>query len=545
MRKKILFLLLLCNSICASSFFELKTYLEHQLSYYQVNDQCSLVDSHAWIADSLNNNLPVPCSVFHDISFRVTLYRKFEKQLTKEAARQFATLKDEIMSDAYTYSRSAKDEIRQLSDRLFYYLSRGAEINRYPQRFEIKEMLLGLKKLSPDGQAVVQKMEDLFSRLSFLYRELRKPIEIINQLQAINYLASLNIKTIQDITLSHIRKMNAIFLKNILNDGGIFRSGPCHVEGYVSINSAPEEVTNNMKELIGWLSAHQEINPIKFAAEAHIKFLKIHPFVDGNKRTAMLLMNLILTLNGYQPFVMPSFHPDYLEYYRMIDNAIVKQNICDLYNMIVDQYTMDNLYKIDFTTCKRIGIFSGTFDPLHLGHDFVMRQILNEKKVDYIIIIPNDNNKSKIFKTDLELRRAMVYSVYKNSDSTHIISVYWGRDEIIKYLRKLNSSIKIVGIKGSDNSAAWNDQVCAKMYDDIEEWIIAMRDDGHGMHDVQVFGKPTSYIYPQKKISSTEVREKLNKEHVNWDDLPLHKEVIDYIRRTNLYRGRSTLQIVD
>lgn len=42
-----------------------------------------------------------------------------------------------------------------------------------------------------------------------------------------------------------------------------------------------------------------QIHPVELAALAHRKLMDIHPFVDGNGRTARLLMNLILVRNGY------------------------------------------------------------------------------------------------------------------------------------------------------------------------------------------------------------------------------------------------------
>ncbi len=42
-----------------------------------------------------------------------------------------------------------------------------------------------------------------------------------------------------------------------------------------------------------------ELHPVLLAAEMHEKLVRIHPFIDGNGRTARLVMNLILIHNGY------------------------------------------------------------------------------------------------------------------------------------------------------------------------------------------------------------------------------------------------------
>ena len=48
-----------------------------------------------------------------------------------------------------------------------------------------------------------------------------------------------------------------------------------------------------------WLQQGPDLHPVELAAEAHYRLVTIHPFADGNGRTARLLMNLILLMTGY------------------------------------------------------------------------------------------------------------------------------------------------------------------------------------------------------------------------------------------------------
>jgi len=55
------------------------------------------------------------------------------------------------------------------------------------------------------------------------------------------------------------------------------------------------------------------LHPVLLAALAHRKLVDIHPFVDGNGRTARLLMNLILVNRGYQIVtIAPVLRLDYI-----------------------------------------------------------------------------------------------------------------------------------------------------------------------------------------------------------------------------------------
>ncbi len=50
------------------------------------------------------------------------------------------------------------------------------------------------------------------------------------------------------------------------------------------------------------------------AIEAHLRLVTIHPFSDGNGRTARLLMNLVLMRGGYPPVIIhPEHRPDYID----------------------------------------------------------------------------------------------------------------------------------------------------------------------------------------------------------------------------------------
>ena len=56
-----------------------------------------------------------------------------------------------------------------------------------------------------------------------------------------------------------------------------------------------------MKEFVSWLNAKQAdlLDPVLVAGIAHYEFVRIHPFVDGNGRTARTLATLILYKRGF------------------------------------------------------------------------------------------------------------------------------------------------------------------------------------------------------------------------------------------------------
>jgi len=61
----------------------------------------------------------------------------------------------------------------------------------------------------------------------------------------------------------------------------------------------PSEVPPLMKEFVDWLNKTGDLSPVLAAGIAQFQFVHIHPFIDGNGRTARLLSTLILYKTGY------------------------------------------------------------------------------------------------------------------------------------------------------------------------------------------------------------------------------------------------------
>ncbi len=71
--------------------------------------------------------------------------------------------------------------------------------------------------------------------------------------------------------------------------------------------ASPEETPAKMNELVNWYRQEvekEDVNPVLLAIEFHYRFIRIHPFDDGNGRMARLLMNFILMKHGYPPAIV-------------------------------------------------------------------------------------------------------------------------------------------------------------------------------------------------------------------------------------------------
>ncbi len=80
-----------------------------------------------------------------------------------------------------------------------------------------------------------------------------------------------------------------------------------------------------MSELVDWLQREREINPVLVAGIAQFQLVHIHPFVDGNGRTARLLSTLCLYKTSYnfkRLFTISEYYDrDRSNYYRAIQSV--------------------------------------------------------------------------------------------------------------------------------------------------------------------------------------------------------------------------------
>lgn len=68
----------------------------------------------------------------------------------------------------------------------------------------------------------------------------------------------------------------------------------------------------------------------------HEKFVTIQPFIDGNGRTARLLMNVALTGNGYPPIIVKADPSSRLRYNRTLEAAQVDRNLAPFIDFITE-----------------------------------------------------------------------------------------------------------------------------------------------------------------------------------------------------------------
>ncbi|MGB7520868.1 MAG: Fic family protein [Spirulinaceae cyanobacterium] len=168
-------------------------------------------------------------------------------------------------------------------------------------------------------------------------KTLQEHLEVVGHQDAINYIETLARKD-SLVGEWEIKQIHNLILRAIApEEAGKYRQLDVKAAGTSYVYPAHYLLPQLMTEFVSWLNseAKQTLHPIEYATLAHFRFVSIHPFRDGNGRTARLLMNLLLLQTGYPVVVISNqIRHEYI-------NAVAhgqqnKQDIKLLLNIILD-----------------------------------------------------------------------------------------------------------------------------------------------------------------------------------------------------------------
>ena len=108
-----------------------------------------------------------------------------------------------------------------------------------------------------------------------------------------------------------------------------------YVTGKNEIGAAPEEVADEMAELLDELRDIPADKLLRAAAYYHVKFENIHPFADGNGRTGRITMNYFLVINGHPPITI--HQEDRKEYYAALEAWDERQELAPMESFLRTQ----------------------------------------------------------------------------------------------------------------------------------------------------------------------------------------------------------------
>ena len=126
-----------------------------------------------------------------------------------------------------------------------------------------------------------------------------------------------------------------------------------YITGKEEVGASPEDVSEEMSELLEELQDIPQDKVLVAAAYFHTKFENIHPFADGNGRTGRLAMNYLLVLNNHPPIII--HEEDKKDYYTALETwdrdqeikpfiEFLKQQCVKTWSKQINKYKAKNNY---------------------------------------------------------------------------------------------------------------------------------------------------------------------------------------------------------
>lgn len=158
--------------------------------------------------------------------------------------------------------------------------------------------------------------------------------EVENYLKALRYISTI-VEKKQAITEKVILKIHKLVTDKTLPEeqSGHYRAGPVYVvrrklglpDEVIYTAADAKKIPHLMNDMIEWMqkTEKEDVHPIVVASIIHQEFAAIHPFSDGNGRTARALATLILYQRGYDfrhLFALEDYYnKDRPQYYKYIN----------------------------------------------------------------------------------------------------------------------------------------------------------------------------------------------------------------------------------
>lgn len=179
------------------------------------------------------------------------------------------------------------------------------------------------------------QVREVVTSYRILTREQYAEREVKNYKSALDYIDQRRSGE-HEITMDDALKLHRLITEGLIaaNKSGHFRKNPVYIENerhevlYTAVE--PEKVKAEVEALLRWVSENQiALHPAIVSGIIHLQFVAIHPFADGNGRTARALTMLYLALNDYDcdgSLVLDTFYAENRSAYYHALQAVCGSN---------------------------------------------------------------------------------------------------------------------------------------------------------------------------------------------------------------------------
>jgi Fic family protein len=169
-------------------------------------------------------------------------------------------------------------------------------------------------------------------------KSMREHLEAINHKEAILFIDDLVSQKV-DLSEYVLKQIHGIVLYGIdRENAGVYRKLPVAIAGSKHLPPQPYLLQDLMEKYFQFYNQEKEhLHPVVLAAEMHERLVTIHPFIDGNGRTARLIMNLILLQYGFPLAIIGGDYDSRMAYYDALEKVQAENNKEDFILLVAEK----------------------------------------------------------------------------------------------------------------------------------------------------------------------------------------------------------------
>jgi Fic family protein len=196
----------------------------------------------------------------------------------------------------------------------------SAQLEKLREQLEI-EMTYNSNAIEGNSLTLRETALVLQEGLTIKGKPLKDHLEAKDHKEALSFLEELVGQERYSMSERLIRQLHQLVVRETESEwAGKYRNGSVLIAGADHTPPDAVNISPLMEELMHWLKkTERTMHPIEHAALFHHRLAAIHPFFDGNGRTARLAMNLLVMRHGY-PLTIILKH-DRKKYYRVLQQA--------------------------------------------------------------------------------------------------------------------------------------------------------------------------------------------------------------------------------
>jgi Fic family protein len=167
-------------------------------------------------------------------------------------------------------------------------------------------------------------------------KTLQEHLEAINHQEAIHFIEQL-VVNLQTFNKSVLLQLHRLILMGIdTKNAGVYRTVEVRISGSKHVPPSPLLLNDLMEGYFEFYELNKRtMHPVLLAAEMHERLVTIHPFIDGNGRTARLVMNLVLLQNGYTLVNIKGNLKNRLKYYQALEQVQLNHEHTEFFKLIL------------------------------------------------------------------------------------------------------------------------------------------------------------------------------------------------------------------